>query len=185
METTRAESLRAQRDEAMRELRERFGSDAVERAAFARFATGPKGLGGEGLMTLSRRGRRGGGGRRGSSDGDEQDEHEDVDHNSGDGDGSGEEGGFSDLGSPKIPVSMISKALKPVYGPDCDHDGGGEGFALLTEEAVAEALLSECGIDCSAKQATEVEGGVGVGYDEFRATAKRLVKRRKGGPRPM
>ncbi|CAM9724368.1 unnamed protein product [Ectocarpus sp. 8 AP-2014] len=62
VETTRAESLRSQRDEALRALRERFGSDAVERAAFARFATAPKGSGGEGLMTLSRRGWRGGGG---------------------------------------------------------------------------------------------------------------------------
>lgn len=176
METTRAESLRSQRDEALRAVRERFGSDAVERAAFARFATGPKESGGEGLMTPSRRGRRGGG--IGSSDRDEEDEYEDGDHDSGDRDDSGEKGGFSDLGSPKIPVSMISKALKPVYGPDCDHGGGGEGFALLTDEAVGEAVLSECGIDCSAKEATDVEGGVGVGYDEFRAIAKRLVERR-------
>ncbi|CAM9562423.1 unnamed protein product [Ectocarpus sp. 6 AP-2014] len=178
VETTRAESLRSQRDEALRALRERFGSDAVERAAFARFATASKGSGGEGLMTLSRRGWRGGGGI-GSSDRDEEDEYEDGDHGSGDRDDSGEKGGFSDLGSPKIPVSMIAKALKPMYGPDCDHDGGGEGFALLTDEAVAEAALSECGIDGSAMEATEVEGGgVGVGYDEFRAIAKRLVERR-------
>lgn len=179
MESTRAESLRSQRDEALRSLRERFGSDAVERAAFARFATGPKGSG-EGLITLSRAGRRGGGGR-GSSDGDGEDSHGDGDYNSGDRDGSGEEGGFSHLGSPKIPVSMILNALKPVYGPDCDHEGGGEGFALLTDEAVAEAVLSECGIDCSAKEGTEVEGSLGVGYEEFRAIAKRMIER-KGAP---
>ncbi|CAN0393235.1 unnamed protein product [Ectocarpus sp. 12 AP-2014] len=176
VETARAESLRSQRNEALRALRERFGSDAVERAAFALFATGPKGSGG-GLMTLSRRGRRGGGGT-GSSDRDQEDYYEDGDHDSGDQDDSGKKGGFSDLGSPKIPVSMISKALKPVYGPDCDHDEEGEGLALLTDEAVGEAALSECGIDCSAKEATDVEGGVGVGYDEFRAIAKRLVGRR-------
>ncbi|CAM9730939.1 unnamed protein product [Ectocarpus sp. 4 AP-2014] len=179
VETTRAESLRSQRDEALRALRERFGSDAVERAAFARFTTGPKGSRGEGLMTLSRRGRRGGGGT-GSSDRDEEDDYEDGDRDSGDRDDSGEKGGFSDLGSPKIPVSMISKALKPVYGPDCDHTGGGGGVALLTDEAVGEAALSECGIDCSAKEATDVEGGVSVGYDEFRAIAKRLVEKRMG-----
>ncbi|CAN0512224.1 unnamed protein product [Ectocarpus sp. 12 AP-2014] len=177
VETARAESLRSQRNEALRALRERFGSDAVERAAFARFATGPKGSGGEGLMTLSRRGRRGAGGI-GSSDRDQEDDYEDGDHDSGDQDDSGEKGGFSDLGSPKIPVSMISKALKPVYGPDCDHAEEGEGLALLTDEAVGEAALLECGIDCSAKKATDVGGGVGVGYDEFRAIAKRLVERR-------
>ncbi|CAM9530309.1 unnamed protein product, partial [Ectocarpus fasciculatus] len=176
VESTRSESLRSQRDEALRSLRERFGSDAVERAAFARFASGPKGSGGEGLITLSRAGRRGGGGR-GSSDGDGEDSHGDGDHTSDDRDGGGEEDGFSGLGSPKIPVSMISKALKPVYGPDCDHDGGGEGFALLTDEAVAEAVLSECGIDCSAKEATEVESSLGVGYEEFRAIAKRMIER--------
>ncbi|CBJ27685.1 hypothetical protein Esi_0080_0105 [Ectocarpus siliculosus] len=179
VETTRAESLRSQRDEALRALRERFGSDAVERAAFARFATAPKGSGGDGLMALSRRGWRGGGGVGSSDRDDEEDEYGDGDHDSGDRDDSDEKGGFSGLRSPKIPVSMISKALKPVYGPDYDHDGGGEGFALLTEEAVGEAVLSECGIDCSAMEATEVEGGgVGVGYDEFRAIAKRLVERR-------
>lgn len=137
MESACAESLRSQRDEALGDLRERFGSDAIERAAFALFASSmPKtqqigGGGGGGKAGGSRwRGRRQAargsrepasdeGGRGGNGDGHGHDE------------GSGGESAISDDSSSsggcgdverqdKIPVSMIAEALKPAYGPDCD-----------------------------------------------------------------
>lgn len=104
VESTRAESLRSQRDEALGALRERFGSDAVERTAFAFFAKkssvpnqkriiaeggGGGGRGGRGARWGSRRRTARGG--SGESDTDEGEE-------GGDSEGNGDNGGRDDEG---------------------------------------------------------------------------------------
>lgn len=166
VESTRAESLRSQRVEALRALRERFGSDAVERAAFAFSTVGALRGGAER------------GSRRAMGEG-----------------SSGEEGGvdleqYGDGGAQaepqEIPVSLVAKALRPAYGPDCDDDrnedgtaggeGGGGATVLLTAEAVNEAVSSECGHDFSEMSERERQE-FGLGFEAFRAVAERLTGR--------
>lgn len=96
---------------------------------------------------------------------------------------------------PKTSASMIAKALRPAYGADfCggDENDAGDGGGCTSssrrsfEAAVAEALMSECGIDCSSTAVDQEKGGgksegnrdrsAGlVGFEEFRAVARRLV----------
>ncbi|CAM9399813.1 unnamed protein product, partial [Scytosiphon promiscuus] len=187
VENTRTEFLRAKRDEALRDLRDRFGSDAVERAAFAFFAK--DGRGGGGRMGAIHRDGRSGGGSGGQVDMDDREDCGKYREDSSSGGGGGD--GHPDR-SPKIPVSMIARALRPAYGADFfdgdDGDGREAGVASSSrrtfESAVAEALISECGIDCSSKaveqEAREGEGDRDqchemVGFEEFRAVAGRLV----------
>lgn len=174
MESTRAASLRSQRDEALGALRKRFGSDAVERAAFAFFSSAHK----------TGAGRGGGaewGGRtaRGEVPLDDAGDNDPVDGMI------GSFGSYDDGESPKIPVSMIAKALRPAYGPDCDYHtcdgGGGEGGdaeALLTAEAVAEAVASECGTDSSSVTREGDRRGLRLTFEQFLAVAARLTRRK-------
>ena len=103
-----------------------------------------------------------------------------------DGTMSGRFGDYEDHGEcPKIPVSMIAKALRPAYGPDCDYvyeDGGGGGeepaaVVLLTPEAVAEAVTAECGVDCSlTSEGSRQGGGPRLTLEEFLVVADRLTR---------
>ncbi|CAM9332018.1 unnamed protein product, partial [Hapterophycus canaliculatus] len=182
VENTCIESLRSQRDEALRDLRTRFGSDAVERAAFAFFAESGQGGGaGTGAIDPGSGGRCSGGfidvGGGGRGDLDEDDDR-----------GSG--GNDNPDRCPMIPVSVIARALRPAYGvgfyDDDGCDGGDAGGAPSSrrrfEAAVAEALLSECGLGCPSRvlDQEKEEGGNGdqcsgmVTFDEFRAVARRL-----------
>lgn len=177
MESTRAASLRSQRDEALRDLRQRFGVDAVERAAFAFFSSSA---------------RKAGAGRGGAEWGRQEATGEVLS----DGDGVNDPAGMmsarfrdDDGGEcPKIPVSMVAKALRPAYGPDRDHaycgeergEGGGQGdvTVLLTAEAVAEAVASECGgIDRSTASEGN-EHGLRLTLEEFLAVVGRLTRTR-------
>lgn len=173
MESTRAGSLRSQRGEALGALRQRFGSDAVERAAFAFFSSAHK--------------KTGAGGQGGAEWGGQRARGElPLDEHGGDGPAgmSGRFGGYGDDGEcPKILVSMIAKALRPAYGPDCDYmycGGGGNGgdgdaTVLLTAEAVARAVTLECGTDCSMMSEGERQA-LRLSLEEFLAVAERLTR---------
>ena len=174
MESTRAESLRSQRGEALKALRERHGSDAVERAAFAFFAGGAS-RGGQRRGGRAERGCRRARGEEGSSGEEGGGDFERFD-----------DGDAEDAEPSEIPVSVIAKALRPAYGPDCDYDGseggagggGGDATVLLAAQAVDEAVLSECGIDCSGMGEAERQG-IGLRFEEFRAVAERLIRRKR------
>eukprot|EP00752_Nemacystus_decipiens_P004559 g4161.t1 len=179
VESTRAGSLRSQRDEAIGALRQRFGGDAVERAAFAFFSSSSA--------------HKTGAGRGGAEWGDRRARGEAPVHwDGGDDPGgvmSGRFGDYDDDGeNPKILVSNIAKALRPAYGPDCDYayddgrgDDSGDGHAavLLTPGAVAEAITAEFGADRSmASEGDRKEEGSRLTFDEFLAVAERLTKRK-------
>lgn len=162
VESTRVASLRSQRDETLGDLRQRFGGDAVERAAFAFFSGVHKDGAGRGGAEW--------GGRRADGeaplDGDRVDEPAST---------SGSFGDHDDGECPKIPVSMIAKALRPAYGPDCDCGGDGDSTTLLTTEAVAEAVASACGADCSTMSEGERQG-LRLTFEDFLVVAERLTR---------
>lgn len=167
--------MRSQRDEALGALRQRFGGDAVERAAFAFFSSSAH-KAGAGRGGADRGGRRTSGEEPGDGDGSDDPA----------GMTSGRFGDFDDGECPKIPVSVVVKALRPVYGPDCDYayengSDGGDGPAaavLLTPEAVAEAVTAECGTGCSTTTSEGGrQGGSRLTFEEFLAVADRLTRR--------
>lgn len=151
VESSLAESLQSQRDRALRDLRERFGEDAVERAAFDSAACREEGHR-KGWYTKERWN---GGSDACREEGEEKGWGKEEWDGGGGGDGSG--GGRS-----SVPLSVIAKALAPAYGSD--------DSVLLTDEAVWEAVRECRGIDSLSEQ----QQAERVGLDEFCAIARRL-----------
>lgn len=190
VESTRADFLQTQRDEAFKDLRARFGEDAVERAAFTsaacRLANEEEGNR-DNIGPPRRRGLSMGIGALlsvgvGTSCGHGDDyggvDRRDNAQDFGDDPGVGDAEVDARSCYRRLPLTSIAEALRPPYGP--------EESMTLTTEAVLKAAR-DCGLDAAVEGVNltsgtgadpdEEEGGLKCGtvnFEEFCAVTKQI-----------